>query len=541
MVVRLKYATTVSCLCASLFLYTSCGESDSSETGESTSSATTTESITNQIVSSLGGSEDAASSIKALPNLSSFLGSSSASLVATSAPNFVDIDTPEEVQTYLSGDIAALLTKVGTKVSSGDFTGDEGVEKLIKNFRQAALKCEMMESTVHNLSMLRNQTTSACYISQISDSNAGVLTYQSGDEYASDEEVLLPNADGSAKVVRLEMPDDADQEDIVITISAADKVLKYQLDFCAADGTGLGRDTVTFNHKEGDRPVLEMTSMHSGEEKNGDDTYNFAFHAVLKAPIKKDSSTGKYSFVEDAARHFNGIGYEKYAGTDSSFEDKFRSQIEVTSSEILLRQRASGYEQWSENSNTVRVDHAERSMFGVQYSGSSIADTKFTAGAGRRFWVTKSTIGSEVDSDKGVDRTAFEYNESASPRYETKVGVAKDILKKLAAVNHKTDDTLKEKPKKPSFDFSDNSCGATADSTYLLDLTSSSFATIAAECENELDVEAEGESANLCFHIERAQDDILDHLASMEASCSDCSVDSADESGAEQLDDSELE
>lgn len=536
MKVCFRKATTYVAISACLTTYIGCGSSDNGDTTESTGSTSSTAAIEESLTEALGGDSNAATSIKALPNLSSFLGGSTTSLTTSTAPNFIDIDTPEEVEQYLSGDISTLLARVGEKVTSGDYTGEDGVEFLIKKFQRAALKCEMMESTLHNLSELRTQTTSACYISEISESEGSLLTYQSGTQYSSDAEVLVPTTDGTEKIVKLLMPEDNEEEAIVISIKAADKVLTYQLDFCAADGTGLGRDLVQFDHRVENKPVLKMTTMHQGDEELDDNegTINYAFQASLEAPIQKNS-TAKYEFIEGAERKFSAIGYEKFTGTGASSLEKFRSNISVTDNVMILRERSSGYEKWTENSNIIKVDHAERGMYGVEFSGTSFEDTKFTAGAGRRFWVLKATNGAEVDTDQGADRTAFEFNADATPQYETKVGVAKDILKKLAEVNHKTDSTLKEKPKKPSFDFAtDSGCAATPTAVYLMDTSSAEFATIQSECENEI-----GDDASLCETIAQAQDDILNHIESMEQSCATCNIDSEDET--EELETTDLD
>ncbi len=466
-------------------------------------------------------------SIADMPNLSTFLSSSgnATALAALSGtpPAFADIDTVAEVATYLTGDVDAIISSITTKVAAQDWTG---VEAEIEGFNAAYLKCEMMQTTLENLSTLREQTTSACYVSEIGQANAGVLTHESGTQYSDDRAVFAPNSDGSEKIVRLNPGDD---QYIMIAISVANKVLKYELDFCdATTAAGRGRDTIELdNSRDGQNPTVKLTSQHSDTFTEDGVSAEFAFQGTLNGEVVK-AADGSVSFASGVERTFEGSGFEKGKAPGGTFRHAYRTKISVNDSEMIVRDRDSGFDEFLEGTTKVRLEGVERAVYGVTYSGDTIGKTAISAGAGRRLWRQKATEGATVYNEKGVDKVAFSYNEAATPRYESKGDAAAAIVAKLKAIDFKADGVLKEKPAKPTFDFSASRCSATPTSTYALNLENAAFATIAAECENDLDDDTTGDDLSLCEGIAQAQDEVLSALDSLQTGCPTCDVNTGD-------------
>ena len=527
-----RHFLKISCISALAMILVSCSSEEDDSTSEATTSTSSTE-VKESVETILGSGDNTATSISAMPNMSTFLGDSSSSLRLTAGePAFTDIDTEDEIETYLTGNIETLLSEISDKITEGDFDGSDGVEKKIKKFQEAALKCEMMESTIGYLSELRDQTTSACYISEISQSNGGFLTYKSGTEYTDDDEVLLPSQDGSDKLVQLDIgtSESDDAQTIMIAITAADKILKYELDFCDADGNSTGRDTIEFDHSIGSDvpPLLRLTSRHAGGETTDNFSFNYGFHAVLQGPLEKDAE-GDYTFKAGSERTFKAFGHNIFSSSSSTSNDYYRSLLTITDDELIIRERANGNETFSESGNTIKIEHGSRSLYGVNYSGTTIASTAILSGAGRRFWANKVTEGSNSSSEQGADRIAFIYNADATPRYETKSGAASALLAKISKINKKEDEILKDKPAKISFDLTTNRCGDTPTTYYELDVANETFiADIESKCENDLE-EEDFDLGNMCHYIRRAQDDILGHQASLESNCSDCILSSEEE------------
>lgn len=461
--------------------------------------------------------EGGALNLSAMPNLADALstGSTSLALSATGTPpNFIEINK-DNLTTYFSGDVSALITNIESAVTSSDW---DSVKTYLDTFRQAQAKCRIMEHAARQIEDLSRLTTSACYMKEIDKPEASMLTYVEGnaDIPAGGFFAVPDGTPESAPVIREidfsggpalalqkgpggggkdgggappaeadgQESDNKGPETIRFKISNDANIYRIQLVFCQ-EGVATGSDIIQVNSNEGSE-LMTFSNFHGGEEVREGVTETFAFAAVMNAGVTSSTDENGDPVLEFDPAKPKTLDIMGHFSSDSFTQD-MHGQMTIT--EGILDTRFVG-----KGTNTMNSQTFENSIQGfstVLFSGEGAENVKIYEGGGR-------SVGSFKDpsqtSAQTFDQTVgFEYNESASPRYQTVS--SSDYLTTVAGVDFANDAVLKdsapEAPEKGAL-FSDADCGGTVadgtvDAVYKFMPTEAAFGAVESECENRFD------------------------------------------------------
>lgn len=366
-------------------------------------------------ITSVGG-------LSALPDASSVTSSTKASLTGdadsvTGTPPTLSSFSADNMEKYLTGTIADILTAMTTAKNSGDWTT---IKTKADQFRESSAKCQQIEDVGRTMMILNENTSDLCYMAAVGKSGAGALEYVSGTTY-EDGEIFKPGTDD--RVVQITYGKDV-RKFLIYGTTSVPTGYKVAFSRCV-DSKPKDYSVVTVDSTAGTFVLSNTGSRPLKENMTADD-----FYFKLEGGIAYDDSTKAYIFDKTKDRTITAKNYR----VDPTRSNTVVGILSVAADNILSKLFMKDvFDVKNREGTSVTQTEIRKAINYENFSGTTGDDIQVYQGAGYQYGsVSNSSLGSTAFERENT--VGFEFDNTKTPQYNTvTTGDYVDKVKTLSA------------------------------------------------------------------------------------------------------------